>query len=507
MSTNHRTGAPRRSAPECLVRAHLRLDVEERRANDEPRRVERQCQVRCRRSRRLLEWATGGVRLRLEQPTQRQADRRHTTQRPHPSFETSSEPRRARPREPRSKRERESLSRLQLLRPDGRLDPCGELLLCPSSTPPHPHAFRPRSVARSTRSNALGSDRGLAEKMRAARLDAFSTANPGDRPAGNRPVEGSVDRASPFGAVRRGGRHAAHAPRLGSRGGTDRHRSTRHRSPPSIPSERSVGGRCYRTPLSPRPIDRATPHGSVLRSLRLARACSALAFGIGSCNRARPPGSIVRTKGLHCSEPDAHSVFEIVVAPSRRHSAKHHNPEMVHPSDLDDGRFAGPGHASLPRDPICLPSAPTDRWLKGLLQRGPRGHAEEPFAASSVETRCSATRPSLHAGGEHAFVSLQPREFAEFSKLPMADPTMSAGLTAPALPTPREEVDVITDAASPRAPSTTCAHRGPRLHVLTQLLRPRRPRLAGHVRMDPAAAQPPAPGQLAASAQDADAAA
>jgi hypothetical protein len=84
--------------------------------------------------------------------------------------------------------------------------------------------------------------------------------------------------------------------------------------------------------------------------------------------------------------------------------------------------------------------------------------------------------------GEHASVMLLSREkFAEFAKLPMADPTTHTLALYCFSVSAREEVDTVAEAALAAGGAEADGPRGPRLHVLTQLLRPRRPRLAGHV--------------------------
>ena len=173
---------------------------------------------------------------------------------PHPSFGTSFSERAGEPERVNlaEERDRELLSRLQLLRPDGRLTRARELLLCPSSTPRIRYAFRPALGARSTSRSEL-SDRGLAEELRAA-LDAFSSANPAialpDRPGGRLGRRAAVRRRS------RGGRQRRHAPRLGS-GGTDRHRShgirAHHPLPWSVPRGR------HRTHGADGPLPNAQP--------------------------------------------------------------------------------------------------------------------------------------------------------------------------------------------------------------------------------------------------------
>src|SRR3954453_6471181 len=98
--------------------------------------------------------------------------------------------------------------------------------------------------------------------------------------------------------------------------------------------------------------------------------------------------------------------------------------------------------------------------------------------------------------GEQDFVILLSQEnFAEFSKLPMADPATHALALYCFSVSSRDEVDAVTHAALAAADVPGGARgvhgrcpvrgrapggppRGKRLHVLAQLLRPRRPRLA-----------------------------
>ena len=84
--------------------------------------------------------------------------------------------------------------------------------------------------------------------------------------------------------------------------------------------------------------------------------------------------------------------------------------------------------------------------------------------------------------GEHAFVMLLSREkFAEFAKLPIADPTTHTLALYCFSVSSRDEVDTVSAAALAAGGSEADDAEDLRLHVLTQLLRPRRPRLAGHV--------------------------
>ena len=72
-----RTGAPRRRAPERPAGAHRRLGFEERRPTTSA--AGRTAMPGDDVGRGDARMGPGAVRLRLEQPTQRQADRRHTT--------------------------------------------------------------------------------------------------------------------------------------------------------------------------------------------------------------------------------------------------------------------------------------------------------------------------------------------------------------------------------------------------------------------------------------------
>ena len=162
------------------------------------RRVGRQCQEMTSVA-EMLEWARARSGYDWSsQPSGRPIDdiRPAATSELRDFLRASGEPERVNLAE---ERDRELLSRLQLLRPDGRLTRAGELLLCPSSTPRIRYAFRPALGARSTSRSEL-SDRGLAEELRAA-LDAFSSANPAIALPATGLAEGSVD-ALPFGAVR-----------------------------------------------------------------------------------------------------------------------------------------------------------------------------------------------------------------------------------------------------------------------------------------------------------------
>jgi ATP-dependent DNA helicase RecG len=95
--------------------------------------------------------------------------------------------------------DRDLLSRLQLLRPDGRLTRAGDVLLCSNAGARLRYTLRPTMGARSASRVEL-SGRGLAEELRAV-LDAFSSSNP----TTSLPVAGAAEGAVetlPFGAVR-----------------------------------------------------------------------------------------------------------------------------------------------------------------------------------------------------------------------------------------------------------------------------------------------------------------
>ena len=91
------------------------------------------------------------------------------------------------------------LSRLQLLRPDGRLTRAGDLLLCGADVPRLRYTRRPALGARSVARVELA-DRGLTEELRAV-LDVFNAGNRELALASGGFAEGSVT-ALPPGAVR-----------------------------------------------------------------------------------------------------------------------------------------------------------------------------------------------------------------------------------------------------------------------------------------------------------------
>jgi ATP-dependent DNA helicase RecG len=95
--------------------------------------------------------------------------------------------------------DRDLLSRLQLLRPDGRLTRAGDVLLCPGDGARLRYTLRPAMGAKSTSRVEL-SGRGLIEELRAV-LDAFSSSNATISLPVAGLAEGAVE-TLPFGAVR-----------------------------------------------------------------------------------------------------------------------------------------------------------------------------------------------------------------------------------------------------------------------------------------------------------------